>query len=538
MTNRVNKIKLPKLPTKYVKISFPKSLIPKASQLDKKVIVTILIGIPLIIISIFASKYITENYSHNNNTSALYFFSAVAQTLGALLGIVLAATYVILPNIKTVKDSPAQNIIRRLLLSDPHLIKSVIFGFISIILSLFMLVVLYIKSSSFIIVLVAIISILVIYFSILSTISMYTYIFKKTIRYLNPLMVNDIFLEHEDKNIVNSRLIDWIILFCFLEALYPQLDFSSSNSTAYLILRAKNQSSYFIETLFMKIEKDIANIDEVDRNKYNQLITDILIIFTRHARNVFIDYFFKNQYNDFITKFIVKLFPNTTNKFKETLYNHLSLEFQFIFTDEHNININAIENYLNTIFNLIDTDYYFILYNFQNSYLDKTIQRFIELNNNEYLKVIYYKLKWYTFLLFAQLTFNEREYDDEIHKEFISIFNFIKINKIIFHSIIPTYTFNYHVYKVTELMCRYIFNFLPLKGNTILKNNKNFVRKVNYEFFLDRLTVILKKLNIHKIESKDVFKYLEESSWENLDEYKVIEDTIDGNISEITEMKL
>lgn len=64
-----------------------------------------------------------------------YFFSSAAQTMGALLAIVLTALYVILPNLKS-SDDPAAESLKRLLLSDSVMSRSIKFGSIMILISL------------------------------------------------------------------------------------------------------------------------------------------------------------------------------------------------------------------------------------------------------------------------------------------------------------------------------------------------------------------------------------------------------------------
>jgi len=76
-------------------------------------------------------------------TPALYFFSAAAQTMGAIIAIVLAAMYAIVPNIRPADNNPASEPARRLLLSDPILVRSIYLSFAMIGASLPGLIVIY-----------------------------------------------------------------------------------------------------------------------------------------------------------------------------------------------------------------------------------------------------------------------------------------------------------------------------------------------------------------------------------------------------------
>jgi hypothetical protein len=68
--------------------------------------------------------------------SFFYFFSASAQTMGALVAIVLTASFSIMFSLKTI-DIPYSEPIRRLFLKDKHLIQAIYLSLGSIIVSIF-----------------------------------------------------------------------------------------------------------------------------------------------------------------------------------------------------------------------------------------------------------------------------------------------------------------------------------------------------------------------------------------------------------------
>lgn len=88
----------------------------------------------------------------NNNvdfvTPALYYFSSIAQTMGAIIGLALAAMYAIMPNIRSSKDNPAFEPARRLLQRDEYFRRSINVGSVCILVSLLGLLFIYVTASS------------------------------------------------------------------------------------------------------------------------------------------------------------------------------------------------------------------------------------------------------------------------------------------------------------------------------------------------------------------------------------------------------
>jgi hypothetical protein len=81
-------------------------------------------------------------------TPALYYFSSIAQTMGAIIGLALAAMYAIMPNIRSSKDNPACEPARRLLQRDEYFRRSINVGSVCILVSLLGLLFIYITASS------------------------------------------------------------------------------------------------------------------------------------------------------------------------------------------------------------------------------------------------------------------------------------------------------------------------------------------------------------------------------------------------------
>lgn len=81
-------------------------------------------------------------------TPALYYFSSIAQTMGAIIGLALAAMYAIMPNIRSSKDNPAFEPARRLLQRDEYFRRSINFGSVCILVSIIGLLFIYVTASS------------------------------------------------------------------------------------------------------------------------------------------------------------------------------------------------------------------------------------------------------------------------------------------------------------------------------------------------------------------------------------------------------
>lgn len=82
------------------------------------------------------SRVLQELQKPDYATPALYFFSTVAQTMGAIIAIVLASIYAIVPQIQQRNEKTESSVLIRLLQKDTYFISSMLFGFSSIIISI------------------------------------------------------------------------------------------------------------------------------------------------------------------------------------------------------------------------------------------------------------------------------------------------------------------------------------------------------------------------------------------------------------------
>ncbi len=507
MAKTVTKLKLPKLPVRNIKLSFPKLLIINASPHDKKTILSILMTFFVVFILICISALISKYNISNNNTSALYFFSAVAQTLGALLGIVLAATFVILPNIKTIRDSSAQNIIRRLIISDPHLTRSVKYGALSICLSLSMIIYLYLKTPEIVTEIVVISSFIILYFSTISLIMMYIFIFSKTMKYMNPLMVNEIFNDYESVLTLNNRLLDWTILFCFQKSLYPQLEFvfQKENIIEQAINNIKNDHNY-TKSFLLKFQKDLFQIDEKNDLSYQENKLNIINTFLDNSNILIIqNYLFNQIYIDDINTYLANIFTER-EKYSDIFSKFIS-HYQnkiFIYLSNRNTlgpmaNMQLIMNYIDTMSKLITIDISYMLLLDTNSEAGKLIYDNIYKINNADVFQAYNKLIWYILVKFTYLVYIKHDiFDYNLYKNsFIDKFNLVQSKESDFKILLGTYEPESIDYKIAQLMLQIIFKSHLSKGKFIY-NDEEVSIKLDHDYVLDRLDLILDLLQRNK----------------------------------------
>lgn len=105
-------------------------------------------GTKYFIFAFLIATCIMLNMGNDFSTPALYFFSTVAQTMGAVLGIVLAALYAIFPLIQQRNNQPCSDLLVRLLRKDSCMQNSLKSGFTTILLSIISLFLIYLSGNS------------------------------------------------------------------------------------------------------------------------------------------------------------------------------------------------------------------------------------------------------------------------------------------------------------------------------------------------------------------------------------------------------
>jgi len=100
----------------------------------------------IVVIPIFAQSLNRSDGDYS--TPALYLFSTIAQTMGAILGIVCAAFFAIFANMRASKDDPTLEVSKRLLVRDQSFLSALGFGLITILVAVVSLIILYFSSNS------------------------------------------------------------------------------------------------------------------------------------------------------------------------------------------------------------------------------------------------------------------------------------------------------------------------------------------------------------------------------------------------------
>ncbi len=105
----------------------------------------------IVLCVIVAVPIFTQSLNRPNSdysTPALYLFSTIAQTMGAILGIVCAAFFAIFANMRASKDDPTLEVSKRLLVRDQSFLSALGFGLVTILVAVVSLVILYFSSNS------------------------------------------------------------------------------------------------------------------------------------------------------------------------------------------------------------------------------------------------------------------------------------------------------------------------------------------------------------------------------------------------------
>lgn len=198
-------------------------------------------------------------------TPALYLFSTIAQTMGALLGIGLALLYTIISNLKPTEFSPAYEPAKRLLLKDSILNTGINVGFVSILLSItgLFIITFFQQSSIVLFVIIAGLGVFSFALGIISIIKS-TYFLKCRYKlYFIPVdLVNDY---AKSAYIKDELLIDYLELIVLLVS--ADIDVGLTAKEFFI------SNLYNIKDNLSKIVQNVKN----DISKYVQVDNDILL---------------------------------------------------------------------------------------------------------------------------------------------------------------------------------------------------------------------------------------------------------------------
>lgn len=227
-------------------------------------------------------------------TPALYFFSTVAQTMGAIIAIVLASVYAIIPQIQQRNDNSHSPVLLRLLQKDSFFINSVVSGFSAIITSLGSIFIIYITgiNNIFSITIISILGIISSTLFILSSVNIWLFITKRVKIYST---IND-FIDNE-KELGKKYILDNFVDYVYANILY----YSNNTDNLNKLIDANNLywedyiKRYGIESFYFELVKKYLNDSRTFQNKNeNVLFVYFAVIYFLNA-NIGV-----NSYNRYV----------------------------------------------------------------------------------------------------------------------------------------------------------------------------------------------------------------------------------------------
>ncbi|MBP6927265.1 MAG: hypothetical protein KBC08_03075 [Caldisericia bacterium] len=243
----------------------------------------------IIVIPIFAQSLNRSDGDYS--TPALYLFSTIAQTMGAILGIVCAAFFAIFANMRASKDDPTLEVSKRLLVRDQSFLSALGFGLITILVAVVSLIILYFSSNSqnlsgFFLTNVALINFTL---GLLSIAFLLDFVINKIRLYMHPVHLFDYLYEkHKDTRDIN-KAIDIAELGLLLVGMAID-NKNAENSLIYISsvinLNMDNHKAFLdsdtYEHLKNKIEEDICHLQNEDQAYYWSNMIKPITLFIRN----------------------------------------------------------------------------------------------------------------------------------------------------------------------------------------------------------------------------------------------------------------
>lgn len=265
-------------------------------------------------ISIVARVY--QDKFNDLYTPALYLFSTIAQTMGALLGIGLALLYTAISSLKKSPDFPEIEPGKRLLLRDSDYRRSIDYGLVSILVSVISLFIIFVIPNSIItLVFIYILAISSISLALLSIINMIDFIRYKYRGYF------DLYYLFQNADVLYNRIVREVKIHFKVDD-DSLLDYLEVN----LLLLAKNIVNKNTKALFriiceMSITKD--EIMKLLENTYDDIIScslDIVYFYNKILPSLLVSF---KDYYDNDNKRNNKSFDNYFNIINDVLYNYV-----------------------------------------------------------------------------------------------------------------------------------------------------------------------------------------------------------------------
>ncbi len=290
-----------------------------------------------VVVLLFLLFVIQENGDYAN--VARYFFSSVAQAMGALIAIVLTALYLIVSTLRVTEDNLSFEPIKRLLMRDPTLNTSIYCGFACIIAALLAIAPTATMGEGYNDRIILIFSmVIVLILGYLSLSKMLLFIKEKGYLYTNPELFLKESLEREIKNpfiaaniaelYLFQRLILPIVDLDYLERIVNHLYLGKKKitvirNTADLILRDLNKVSVNIDNFnkfAMKLVYQFYHLQNMQQALEDDILIPLLFyLFKNYDHNYNIIHLTISTIDRRLSSFISKKRDLTKIKFDEII---------------------------------------------------------------------------------------------------------------------------------------------------------------------------------------------------------------------------
>lgn len=194
-------------------------------------------------------NHLLEAIKPDYATPALYFFSTVAQTMGAIIAIVLTGVFAIIPQIQQKHNTPNTRLLIRFMKKDYAFTNAVSLGFTSICVSIISLLIMYIYGLSQImsITLLIVVGIPVLFFGIYSCYNIWIFVSNNVSRYNNLLYLYEPFTTGKrfdtlNKLLNDKNILDYSELFVLIDTELPN-QMTLNSKCAFVISALDNQTN-------------------------------------------------------------------------------------------------------------------------------------------------------------------------------------------------------------------------------------------------------------------------------------------------------
>ncbi len=456
-------------------------------------------------------------------TPALYFFSAVAQTMGAILAIVLTGVFAIIPQIQQRNNNPGSSVLIKALKRDDNFLNAVYFGFAVILLSIIGLLLIYVtgQNQSYSVFLLFILALPIVVLGVISCYNLWIFVSIKVTIYGHLInysshIIHNILRISKYKNELDSKRSSklslnieatYIEALILTDALYPNYK-NGSKRTFESIIFIKNKDVYLqaLKDLHTDIVSmgPIINLD-VEKHFYNNLFellwllpiqlcfncSSELLIKNHAIMNAIFSKCSKEKMEEFISEQVTDVtwhfnslidnrpLDNCNVTYYSLLLSNITFYLQFS-PDTSSMNLFDLISILDILIKQYQNDKFKTIFAEYGKLLFLSIIHLFKSNSNSTKnKTILDYLKMY------------KSYMESIYFEINNILSYINNNEVYVMSLLFLLDIN------TDIKLDHTYT-IPRKD--ILKVIKKFDKKDNLE---NRISDFLKKFTYFKLHDKD-----------------------------------